>query len=43
VTTVAIRAESLVRDFGPVRALDHLTFEVPVGIVFGFLGPNGNR
>jgi ABC-2 type transport system ATP-binding protein len=41
VTTVAIRAESLVRDFGPVRALDHLTFEVPVGIVFGFLGPNG--
>lgn len=40
-TAVAIRAEALVRDFGPVRALDHLTLEVPAGIVFGFLGPNG--
>jgi ABC-2 type transport system ATP-binding protein len=40
-TTLAIRTEGLVRDFGPVRALDHLTLEVPAGIVFGFLGPNG--
>lgn len=40
-TVPAIRTEGLVRDFGPVRALDHLTFEVPPGIVFGFLGPNG--
>ncbi|HSA55805.1 MAG TPA: ABC transporter ATP-binding protein [Gemmatimonadaceae bacterium] len=40
-TALAIRAEGLVRDFGPVRALDHLTFEIPMGIVFGFLGPNG--
>jgi ABC-2 type transport system ATP-binding protein len=38
---VAIRAESLVRDFGSVRALDDLSLEVPTGIVFGFLGPNG--
>jgi ABC-2 type transport system ATP-binding protein len=38
---IAIRTEGLVRDFGPVRALDHLTLEVPAGIVFGFLGPNG--
>ena len=38
---VAVRTEDLVRDFGPVRALDHLTLEVPAGIVFGFLGPNG--
>lgn len=37
----AIRTEGLVRDFGPVRALDHLSLEVPAGIVFGFLGPNG--
>lgn len=37
----AIRAGSLTRDFGPVRALDTLTLEVPKGIVFGFLGPNG--
>lgn len=40
-TALAIRAEALVRDFGSVRALDHLTFDVPLGIVFGFLGPNG--
>ena len=40
-TTLAIQAEGLVRDFGPIRALDHLSLEVPAGIVFGFLGPNG--
>jgi ABC-2 type transport system ATP-binding protein len=40
-TEPVIRAQALVRDFGPVRALDHLTLEVPAGIVFGFLGPNG--
>jgi len=37
----AIRVSGLVRDFPKVRALDHLTFEVPAGMVFGFLGPNG--
>ena len=40
-STLAIQADGLVRDFGPIRALDHLSFEVPAGIVFGFLGPNG--
>jgi len=40
-TAPAIRLEGLVRDFPKVRALDHLTFDVPPGIVFGFLGPNG--
>ena len=38
---LAIRAEHVTRDFGPVRALDSLSLEVPKGIVFGFLGPNG--
>ena len=41
----AICIEELTRDFatdtGPIRAVDHLSLEVPVGIVFGFLGPNG--
>ena len=37
----AIRTEQVTRDFGPVRALDGLSLEVPRGIVFGFLGPNG--
>jgi ABC-2 type transport system ATP-binding protein len=38
---LAIRTEHVTRDFGPVRALDSLSLEVPKGIVFGFLGPNG--
>ncbi len=40
-TETAIRIENLTRDFGPVRALNGLSLEVPTGIVFGFLGPNG--
>lgn len=40
-TELAIRTNSLTRDFGSVRAVDHLTLEVPQGIIFGFLGPNG--
>lgn len=39
---IAIRTEALTRDFGAVRALDGVTLEVPGGIVFGFLGPNGS-
>jgi len=38
---MAIRIQSLTRDFGKVRALDGLSFEVPARIIFGFLGPNG--
>ena len=38
---IAIRIENLTRDFGPVRALDGLSLEVPSGIIYGFLGPNG--
>lgn len=37
----AIRLENLTRDFGPVRALDGLSLDVPAGTIFGFLGPNG--
>jgi ABC-2 type transport system ATP-binding protein len=29
------------RRFGPIVALDGLTFSAPPGQVFGFLGPNG--
>ena len=38
----AIRTQYLSRDFGLVRAVNHLDLEVPAGIVFGFLGPNGS-
>lgn len=37
-----IRTRGLTRDFKSTRAVDGLTIEVPSGIVFGFLGPNGS-
>ncbi len=37
-----IRTNQLSRSFGAVQALDGISFEVPQGIVFGFLGPNGS-
>ncbi len=40
-TEAAIQTTDLTRDFGSVRAVDHLTLTVPPGIIFGFLGPNG--
>lgn len=36
-----IRVAGLVRDYGAVRAVDGIDFEVPAGQVLGFLGPNG--
>jgi ABC-2 type transport system ATP-binding protein len=39
---IAIRTENLTRAFGALRAVDDLSLEVPAGIVFGFLGPNGS-
>jgi ABC-2 type transport system ATP-binding protein len=41
VTDVAIRAEGLVKRFGPVVALDGIDLEVSRGTVLGLLGPNG--
>ncbi len=40
-TRPAIATQNLTRDYGTVRAVDHLTLEVPSGAIFGFLGPNG--
>ncbi len=37
----AVKAEGLVRRFGPFTAVDHVSFEVGEGSIFGFLGPNG--
>lgn len=36
-----IEVEALSRSFGPIRAVDGLTFQVYEGEVFGLLGPNG--
>jgi ABC-2 type transport system ATP-binding protein len=38
----AIRTENLNRSFGAIKAVDGLSLEVPSGIVFGFIGPNGS-
>ncbi|MBN1537284.1 MAG: ABC transporter ATP-binding protein [Anaerolineales bacterium] len=38
---LAIYTENLTRNFGIVQAVDHLSLEVPRGVIFGFLGPNG--
>jgi ABC-2 type transport system ATP-binding protein len=40
-TDVMISASGLTKQFGSVRALDKVTFEVKRGEVVGFLGPNG--
>ncbi len=37
----AIITDNLTRDYGSVRAVDHLTLQVTAGSIFGFLGPNG--
>jgi ABC-2 type transport system ATP-binding protein len=37
----AIEARGLTRRYGPLLAVDHVSFPVPSGEIFGFLGPNG--
>ncbi|WP_329035222.1 ATP-binding cassette domain-containing protein [Streptomyces sp. NBC_00178] len=37
----SIEVHELTKDYGPVRAVDRLTFSVRPGRVTGFLGPNG--
>ncbi|MFD9292194.1 ATP-binding cassette domain-containing protein [Streptomyces sp. NPDC060030] len=37
----SIDVHELTKDYGPTRAVDHLTFSVRPGRVTGFLGPNG--
>lgn len=39
---IAIRTRGLTRDFGALRAVDHLDLDVPRSRIYGFLGPNGS-
>ncbi len=39
---IAIRAVGLVKQFGPVRAVDGMTFDLAPGRIYGLLGPNGS-
>jgi ABC-2 type transport system ATP-binding protein len=38
----AVEAENLTRKFGDFTAVDHISFRVRTGEIFGFLGPNGS-
>ncbi len=38
---MVIQVENLVKVYGPIRAVDGISFEVHQGEVFGMLGPNG--
>ena len=39
--TFAIRVQQLCKSFGALQALDHVSFDVQPGEIFGYLGPNG--
>lgn len=41
-TAPAIRVEELTRLFGDFVAVDSVTFEVPPGVIVGYVGPNGS-
>ncbi len=36
-----IQLKNLVKDYGTLRAVDHINFEINEGEILGFLGPNG--
>ncbi len=36
-----IKVKNLIKQFGPITAVDNVSFEVEEGTIFGFLGPNG--
>ena len=38
---LAVEVDDLTRTFGSFTAVDHISFKVPKGEIFGFLGPNG--
>ena len=38
---IAISADKLTKKFGKFTAVDGISFEIPYGSIFGFLGANG--
>ncbi|KAB8140232.1 ABC transporter ATP-binding protein [Chloroflexia bacterium SDU3-3] len=41
-SSYAVETHDLTRQFGSFTAVDHVSFQVEAGEVFGFLGPNGS-
>ncbi len=37
-----LKIENLTKNFGGLRAVDNVTFEMPEGIILGLIGPNGS-
>ena len=37
-----ISAKNLTKRYGNLTAVDHATFEIPIGAITGFVGPNGS-
>ena len=37
-----LNVDNLAKNYGPIKALKGISFEVPEGAVFGILGPNGS-
>ena len=37
----SVEVHQLTRNFGDFTAVDHVSFEIPKGEIFGLLGPNG--
>lgn len=40
--TVAIKVEHLSKHYGSRKAIDDISFEIPRGVICGFVGPNGS-
>ena len=40
--SVVLSLKNIKKNYGPLKALDDISFDVPKGSVFGILGPNGS-
>jgi ABC-type branched-subunit amino acid transport system ATPase component len=40
-TSVAVEVRDLVKQYGPLKAVDDLDLTVPTGGIFGLIGPTG--
>ena len=40
--SIVLSLQNIAKSYGPVRALNGVSFDVPQGSVFGILGPNGS-
>ena len=40
-TETALKVSNLTKDFGGLRAVDEISFQIPEGELVGLIGPNG--